>query len=282
MSPALAVLESALRARQLDRTLTTALPPLDPFDTPHVAATGVAPLDTRLGGGLPRGQLSELVGPRSSGRTTLLHAMLAAATARGELVALVDTLDRLDVESAEAAGIDLARLLWVRGQAISRTEVGLTPGWTAGFSAGEAGSLLERTIDRALKAWTQVLQAGGFGLVVLDLADVPMEALARLPFTTWIRIQRLVEARDTAALVVAPAPVGRSAAGVTLQLQVNRSTGRPVDRSTDSVQPALGVIAGRWIAEAAEAVRFDGLDVDVRIVSSRRRMDDQVVLTARA
>lgn len=279
MSPALAVLESALRARQLDRTLTTALPPLDPLDAQHLAATGVAPLDTRLSGGLPRGQLSELVGPRSSGRTTLLHAMLAAATARGELVALIDTLDRLDVESAEAAGIDLARLLWVRGQAISRTEVGLARGWTAGFGSGEVGSLLERTIDRALKAWTQVLQAGGFGLVVLDLADVPMEALARLPFTTWIRIQRLVEARDTVALVVAPAPVARSAAGVTLQLQgTNRSTGR----STDSVQPLLGVVAGRWVAEVPEAARFAGLDVDVRIVSPRRRMDDRVALTARA
>ena len=69
--------------------------------------TGVTALDARLGGGFPRGQLSELVGPRSSGRTSLLLQMLAAATARGELVALVDALDMFDVESAAAAGVDL-------------------------------------------------------------------------------------------------------------------------------------------------------------------------------
>ncbi len=326
MSPALAVLESALRARQLDRTLTTALPPVEAGDEQAVAATGIAALDVRLGGGVPRGQLSEIVGARSSGRTMLLHAMLAAATARGELVALVDTLDRLDVASAEAAGIDASRLLWVRGQAISRTEVGLSRDWhplearraperTLAPAAllesprrgREAGSLLERTIDRALKAWTQVLQAGGFGLVVLDLADVPVEAIRRLPFTTWLRIQRLVEGRETAALLVAPAPVGRSAGGLSLQLgerdigrsvdgaigrlagcagfsaggrtgpaQPAQSTRRSIDRSTDWLQP----LPGRWTGGAPEAARFDGLDVDVRIVSPRRRADGEVTLHA--
>ena len=40
---------------------------------------------------------------------------MAAATRRGEIAALVDTCDRLDVASAVAAGIDLDRLLWIRG-----------------------------------------------------------------------------------------------------------------------------------------------------------------------
>src|SRR6185436_5474094 len=115
MALARADLESLLRARQLDRTLTTSLPPLDPRDDAALAPSGLVALDARLGGGFPHGQLSELVGSRSSGRTSLLLRMMAAATARGELVALVDALDRLDVSSAAAAGIDLDRLLWIRG-----------------------------------------------------------------------------------------------------------------------------------------------------------------------
>ena len=116
---ALAVLESALRDRKLDRTLTTALPPLEQGDD-ACAPTGVAAIDACLRNGMPRGQLSELAGPRSSGRTTLLLQMMAAATRRGELAAFVDTFDRLDVASAEAAGVDFGRLLWVRGQSRER------------------------------------------------------------------------------------------------------------------------------------------------------------------
>src|SRR5262245_10800228 len=94
---------AALAARRLDKTLTTALPIRAPHDEFAVGATGLPALDAGLDGGLPRGQLSELVGPASSGRTSVCLAALAAATTRGELVALVDVLDRLDAESIVAA-----------------------------------------------------------------------------------------------------------------------------------------------------------------------------------
>src|SRR5436853_5256299 len=118
MALARADLESLLRARRLDRTLTTMLPPIDPRDEAAAAPSGIASLDARLGGGFPRGQLSELVGPRSSGRMSVLLSLLAAATARGELVALVDALDMFDAESARAAGVALDRLLWIRGHMV--------------------------------------------------------------------------------------------------------------------------------------------------------------------
>src|SRR5215510_12115023 len=98
-SLARADLETLLHTKKLDRTLThvnRARPELE------YASTGHAGLDARLSGGVPRGQVSELVGPRSSGRTALMLQMIAAATVRGELVALVDALDMLDVESAAA------------------------------------------------------------------------------------------------------------------------------------------------------------------------------------
>src|SRR5262245_22703765 len=87
-------LESLLRTRRLARTLTTTLPPPEPRDEAACAPSGVPSLDAPLGGGFPRGQLSEVVGPRSSGRTSIMLQTAVAATGRGELVALVDALDR--------------------------------------------------------------------------------------------------------------------------------------------------------------------------------------------
>ena len=242
---ALATLETALRARKLDRTLTSALPSLDRHDgttVDRLAPTGAGALDTSLRGGFPRGQLSEIAGPASSGRTTLALQTVAAATGRGELAAFVDTFDRLDVASAAAAGIDLDRLLWIRG------------------ASGPASAGPDRAIERALKALNLVLQAGGFGCVMLDLADAPLVALRRLPFTTWLRIQRVVEGRDTACVLLTPQPLARSAGGLTLSLAAQ----------------------ARWAGDADRNRHLTGADLSVRIVSPRRRVEGEVALQANA
>ena len=100
-------LESLLRERKLDHTLTGwgQLPPVpvrgaDPVNARWLVPTGIAELDARLEGGIPRGHLSEVVGPRSSGRLAILVSALAGATSRGEAVALVDPLDMFDPVSA--------------------------------------------------------------------------------------------------------------------------------------------------------------------------------------
>ena len=80
---------------------------------PEMVSSGIPAIDT-LTGGLPRGCLTEICGPASSGRTTVLLAALAAATRRGEYCAVIDASDALDPQSAAASGIDLERLLWVR------------------------------------------------------------------------------------------------------------------------------------------------------------------------
>jgi hypothetical protein len=248
---ALAVLESALRARKLDRTLTTALPPLARTNPSALVPTDVATLDACLGGGLPRGQLSEITGSRSSGRTTLLLQVMAAATRRGEIVAYVDTFDRFDTASAVTAGVDLDRLLWVRGQAITRMQ-------GSGPSSPGSVSLIERAIDRALKALNLVLQAGGFSVVALDCGDVPLPALKRIPYATWLRVQRTIEGSDTACLVVVPEPMARSAGGLTLSLGA----------------------AAQWVGESDRSRRLSGLDVVARVVSPRRRVEGEVRLGA--
>ena len=76
--------------------------------------SGVAELDTVLGGGFPRGSLVELCGPVSSGRTSLAFSLLAQATERQEACAFVDVCDSLDPLSLAAAGVELAQLLWIR------------------------------------------------------------------------------------------------------------------------------------------------------------------------
>ena len=257
---ALATLESALRDHKLDRTLTTALAPLERADPSAFVPTGLEALDACLRSGMPRGHLSEIVGPRSSGRTTLALQLMAAATREGELVALIDTFDRLDVASLAAAGADLSRVLWVRGQAVSKTESAVDPRWVPGEGAvrsvrsSAAEGLVERAIDRALKAFNLVLQAGGFGIVALDLADAPRLGLQRIPFTTWLRVQRAVEGSDTACVLLAPEPVSRRSGGITLSL-----TGRTT-----------------WSGHSDRSRRVAGSDVDVRVVSPRRRVDGQL------
>jgi len=235
-SLARADLESLLRARKLDRTLTTALPP---DDCSTVAPSGIPALDARLGGGLPRGHLSELVGPRSSGRTSLLLRLLAAATARGELVALVDALDMFDAGSAAAAGIDLNRLLWIRGHVVS--------------NPGLCRDLNQRAIEQAVKAFTLVLQAGNFGLVALDVADAPADAVRRLPFTTWLRLQRIIEGTQTLGVLVGGEPMARSSAGLTVKVGIRDS--------------GCGVrFRGRL---------FEGIDIDARVIRARARWQEQ-------
>ena len=108
-------------------------------------ATGFAALDAVLDGGLPRGQLSELVGATSTGLTSLVHRLLGHVTGQGHVTAWIDAPDAFDPASAATAGIDLERLLWVR-----------PPDLATAFTAAEA-----------------LLGMGGFPLVLLDASAAP-------------------------------------------------------------------------------------------------------------
>lgn len=223
MASALRVeLESLLRDRKLDRTLT-ANGWADVWR--EVAPTGLDALDAQLGGGIARGHVSEIVGPRSSGRTTVLCRMFQAAADRGEAIALIDSCDRFDPASASAAGVDLSKLLWVRER-------------------GDA--------SRALKAMNLVLQAGGFGLVAFDIADVPATALRQFPYPTWMRIARVIEGSQTAAVVIAAERIARSPGGVTLALD-----------STPAIPRA------QWAGAANRARFLRGIELRARVVGGK-------------
>jgi hypothetical protein len=107
---------SALRF-QIESTLAqripSALTPAPKMIRP-VAATGIELLDDLLGGGLPIGAISELAGPECSGRTSAAISFLARTTQAAKVCAWIDVSNAFDPASAAAAGVDLARLLWVR------------------------------------------------------------------------------------------------------------------------------------------------------------------------
>jgi hypothetical protein len=175
---------------------------------------------------------------------------LTAATLRGESVALIDTFDRFDPPTAHASGLDLSRMLWVRGQALSKTTGAIDPAWLPGVRAVNGpGTLLERVIDRAIKALNLVVQSGVCTLVVIDLIDVPATALRRLPASTWFRIERAIEGSDTAVLILATQPIARSAGGRSIQLgdhHVAWNGGHERTRRVAGVRTRASVAAARW------------------------------------
>jgi hypothetical protein len=160
-----------------------------------MVSSGIAAMDG-LTGGLPRGCLTEICGPASSGRTTLLLAALAAATRRGECCVLVDASDALDPHSAATAGVELDRLLWVR--------------------CGETSP--ERSLEQLLRVTDLLLESGGFGLIVLDLGDLPPQAARRIPLTTWFRFRRAVEHTPTVLLAVERQSIAGSCSSLLVKL----------------------------------------------------------------
>ena len=269
--------EALLRERKLDRTLTTAIPAQ--VGAEQVAAFGLSSLDERLQGGVPRGQVSELIGSVSSGRTSLSWVWLGAATRRGESVALIDTFDRFDVATGQASGIDLSRLLWIRGQAITKTSAAIDPAWLPGARAVDGpGTLLERTIDRALKALNLVLQSGVCTAVVVDFADVPPAGLRRVPHTTWFRLQRIVEGTDIACLLLGPMPLARSAGGITINTGATGLSAVAPSGAKADAAGASALATAHWAGDHDRSRRLAGLQVRTRVSSPRRTVQGTAVL----
>lgn len=154
----------------------------------------------------------------------MMCRMFQAAADRGEAMALIDSCDRFDPASASGSGVDLSKLLWVRER-------------------GDG--------SRALKAMNLVLQAGGFGLVAFDLADVPPVALRQFPYTTWMRIARVIEGSQTTAVVIAAERIARSPGGVTIVLE-------PTD-----------VSRAQWSGAADRARFLHGIELRTRVIGGR-------------
>jgi hypothetical protein len=162
--------------------------------------TGIDRLDELLAGGLPRGHVSEIVGAPSSGRTALLHALLASATRRGEAAAVVDLPDALDPRSLAQAGVDLTRVLWVRPP----------------------------SPQIAPKCAELILSAGGFGMLAVDglgaRASRPGGGRTSrpLPRQVWPRLAQVTRRAGAVCLLCTPQRLADGAAAMALTLTQRR------------------------------------------------------------
>jgi len=158
----------------------------------EVISSGLPQIDSFIFGGFPRGAITEVFGPASSGRTSFMLSALAHATNHEEVCALVDTNNVFDPGSATQAEIDFERLLWIR---------------------------CANNLEHAFKAADLLLQGGGFGLVLLDLGDVPAKSARRIISSWWYRFRRTLEAKPGALVVIAEESCVRSCASLALELR---------------------------------------------------------------
>jgi len=195
----------------------------------ETVSTGIAEIDL-LVGGLPRGALTEIFGSACSGKTTLLLSALAARTTCAEACALIDGCDSFDPHSAEAAGVELKQLLWVRC----------------------------RNIEQTLRATDLLLQGGGFGFIALDLGDIRAQLLRHVPLETWFRFRRAVEDTPTILMVVEPESNAKTCASLVLRMEAEpaRWSTALENHAADSFRyPAS------WL--------FDGVGIRTEVLHSR-------------
>jgi recombination protein RecA len=250
-SPQIEDLRTLLRKQGFGSSLPAGAP--QPYPP---AGTGFAGLDDLLGGGIPRGQITELAGPASSGCTSLVLSTLAESTTRGEVAAYIDATDCFDPPSGEKAGIVLERLLWVRcgnsrdqrngsaAQRINRT--------TAKRNNGSTAQRLNHSTahDQPWRAVNLVADAGGFGVVVLDLGGLSGRQLRAWQSRPWMRLLHLIRGSSTALIVLTAQPLASSVSTVVLELSRQKT---------------------HWTGGAGVSLLLNGISIQARAVRHRRQ-----------
>lgn len=194
-----------------------------PRETATRFETGIEAIDTLTGGGFSRGALSEIAGPCSSGRTSLALALLASTTQRGEVASVVDLADALHPSSADTAGVDLERVLWVRPPALRE----------------------------ALRCTERLLEATGFALVLLDVTPP-----AKVAAAAWQRLARAAQSSNTALVVLSSQRVAGTAAEIALELEPARAhfTGTPA--LLEGLEIEITLVRSRSLSPGRASVRL--------------------------
>ena len=240
---------------------------------PAIISSGISELDA-LTGGVPRGCLTEICGPASSGRTSILLAAMASITRHGEVCALVDASDALDPASAAAAGVEMSHLLWVRcnsknsprrrafsyerqatsGEHTDRSQRIAQSQKLEAHILDVNHSPAESSLEQVLKVTDLLLQSNGFGMIVLDLSDIPVRSARRIPLVSWFRFRRAVEHTPTVLLVIEQQPIAGSCSSMLLQVAGKKPTAVSHQSSSNSV---------------AHTQLLDEIEVEVELLRSR-------------
>ena len=225
-------------------------------NTFELVSTGIPAMDALLGG-LPRGAMTEICGAACSGRTSFLLSALASRTKDGEVCALVDARDSFDPLTANVAGIALEKLLWVRCQ----------------------------NINQALRAMDLLIQAGGFGMVAVDLSDVPTKTVRQVPLNAWFRFRRAVEDTPTILLLLEQEPNAKTCASLVLRLEAGEAqwaeAAPPVAQAVLPVPVATSRFS-RTLPGHPFARLLRGFAVSGDTVRSRIQIPEQQVINIRA
>jgi len=234
----------------------------------EMVSSGIAQLDL-LTGGLARGCLTEICGTASSGRTSVLLFALARATARGEVCALVDSSDAFDPASAAAAGMEMSRLLWVRcGETVPSSQFPVLSSlpkhnFENSRKLDKARRVSESRLEQVLKVTDLLLQSNGFGMIALDLGDVPVASARRIPLASWFRFRRAVEHTPTVLLVLEQQPI----AGSCSSMLVKVSGARPGKR----LSAVSSQLSGNppMHSELAHSELLDQFEITAELLRSR-------------
>jgi hypothetical protein len=277
---------------------------LDVRPTPEMVSSGIPQLDS-LTGGFARGCLTEICGAASSGRTSVLLCALARATQRGEVCALVDTSDAFDPMSAVAAGIEMNRLLWVRcgerrhshqfrtaaqaQKSGSKKDMrphdshqiilprasyqGTPPGIPHADEKIFDFSRWESPLAKMLKVTDLLLQSNGFGMIALDLGDVPPQSARRIPLASWFRFRRAIENTPTVLLVLEQHPIAGSCSSALLKISADRTRRADNKLSVHGIETfgaekcrAENYRAGNRLAHSR---LLDQIEITVQLLGSR-------------
>ena len=333
-------LRSQIEAALADR-IPSALTPAPRVIRP-VMATGVGAVDEALGGGLPVGALTEMIGAECSGRTALALSFVAQVTRAEKVCVWVDASDALSPESAAACGVDLARLLWVRcgvtrlggerpvlpeeredgfsvpgkyfvpppgikglhgggmgghprseargmeaavsgllqpkaiaargvehqsqrsagAESAAREAASLPP---AARSEAKRNGVSSRTgrpwsrMEQALRATDLLLQAGGFGAIVLDMGSLAPEHVSRIPLATWFRYRAAAERTQASVLLLTQYACSKSSAGLVLRFE-----------SGSALAQEATVLAGFERRIEVSRQRFAGPESQEKVVCLRK------------
>ena len=106
----------------------------------------------------------------------------------------------------------------------------------------------------------KTFSSGGFGLIILDLADLPPQAARRIPLTTWFRFRRAVEHKPTILLAIEQQPIAGSCSSLLLQL------GIPNDSKTIGLNQEKKTSRN---ASPSHAHLFTELEIHAELIRSR-------------
>jgi len=199
---------------------------------PHIP-TGFPALDRALGsGGLPQGRLCEIVGPATSGKTTLALKFLAQAQAGGGEAGYIDQALYFDPDYAYRCGVDLSRLL-----------VGTT-----------------HDLQEALAMTESLARSGGLAAMVFDALDLGAGATS-----AWT--DPGAAAHLAATLTRLPGALARSGT-ILLVLHESTTAGSPaLSALAHAAAVRLQVVRERWLRHHGD---IRGYEARVEVLKNRQ------------